>query len=299
MEAVEGLLQLLHQIVEKHGGLKPQIVGHSQGGRIIYAAMQALGPERASQLIHSAVFVAAPLTSGYIALNAIHDGVVWGFNRTLISPSVVATYPSSFSFLPYDEKDAQSAVGGIRDEHRQPVLFDWFNPDDWEKHQIGVFSFKQPISAEFRDHFRHLLTTAKRFARLAHGLDAKPPEELKAAWPPCAVFMADCHPTRNLFVKTEDQKKRGWGLTTDKSKPGDGTVCFQCCTPKHLPHRLYLAKPGTRTNHSDLPSNTEYLARILRNLIAEEAPKAPLRRGSLKVGARNDVETDASSMTPL
>lgn len=226
LENLDLFIKFLKETSAAHGNKKIQVVAHSMGGLITRAAL-AQSPE----LFHSVVFAGVPFNGGVGFLPDVHAGVPVAFNKTILSPEVLFTFPSVYTLFP---------VKGSRIYDGQTeVELDFYNPDDWGKHKLGLFALAL-VSPTQGQHLRLSLKRGKEFRRLV----AKPVN----ANVPVYVVLAKNTPTLARVLRNGPKSTRGYDFDTSPREPGDGRVLERDAIPPDLKHTVLESEEG----HSEL-----------------------------------------------
>ncbi len=196
LENTQKFVEFLETISEQNGDAKVQVVAHSMGGLISFAALN-----RRPDLFHSILFAGVPFGHCISFLEDIHAGTAIGLNRRILSPKVLFTFPSRYSFFPLD-----ATHSGLVEPNGNRITHDWYFADDWERHKLGIFSTVEPsqVPEEQRVHFRNALRRAREFRRL---LVCKKEESFK--YSPIAVLASDTRPTLSTVIRHGPRAVRG------------------------------------------------------------------------------------------
>jgi pimeloyl-ACP methyl ester carboxylesterase len=97
LENLRRLSAFVNEVRTRHAGAQVDMVGHSMGGMLTYAY---LGEH--PEAVRRAAIVGSPLRGGIGFLADLHEGESVGRNRALLSPEVLATFPSVYAFFPSD-----------------------------------------------------------------------------------------------------------------------------------------------------------------------------------------------------
>uniref|UniRef100_A0A6A7G9X6 Uncharacterized protein n=1 Tax=Hirondellea gigas TaxID=1518452 RepID=A0A6A7G9X6_9CRUS len=225
-EAVSKFAEFVRSIHDKHKS-KVQIVAHSMGGMITMGLLHDH-----SDLIHSILFAGTPFGAGVPYLEDLTNGSVLGLNTTLLSPSVLFSFPASFSFFPVSEQDAIDNNSSFKDPSGNHFYVDLYDSNEWIKHKLSIFG--GPVSDTTVQYLQKALDSAKSF-RERYMIFNK-----EIRYPPIAVLAGDAIPTKNyiLLTRTDSETKLDFNIL-DKP-PGDGRIIVpNCMPPKGIPHRAY------------------------------------------------------------
>jgi len=282
-ETVEKFQAFLRDINLRHKS-KVQIVAHSMGGLITLASLQthhgvlvgnAVSPksdkdtiepikgdsstattkeeapscasgneERIIDIVHSLVFAGCPFRTGVGFLRDLMVGVPNGYNHRILSPAVLFTYPSIFTFFPIPENS------NILNEKDELIPIDFYEPNDWLKYKLGIFSkIDKPSEAQIN----HLTNSCARAKLLRSKLVA-----LDISYPPIAVLSSHQHETERRYKMINgeiDFKNVITGKGDDRiinATPADG-----------IPNKEYETKESHGGLLNDLPTITQILSDLL------------------------------------
>lgn len=194
-EAVDQLLTYLQDL-----GTPCQVVGHSMGGLVTYAAMltayQRGGTDLLKRLFHSALFVGTPFLPGNCLLEDSIPGSST-YNKYLDSAAHFSFASLYFIYVLNDDE-----LG---------------NPEFWVKNKVGFFGTLSGDAAttpteQQMEHLCHAIALGKRFQSFV-----KTP--LPEGHPPVAILVGEKHSTK---VST-DLTNPDW-TNNVVCEPGDGRV---------------------------------------------------------------------------
>jgi pimeloyl-ACP methyl ester carboxylesterase len=246
-ESVDNFVAFLTRVRDQHGGAKVQVVAHSMGGLISFAALN-----RRPDLFHSALFAGVPFTPGLSFLMDMHVGTAVGLNKDILNPEVLFTFVSPYSFFPVNPDES-----GLAEQNGTGIRHDWYTLDDWERHKLGVFASRE-VTAEERAHLRNALRRARDFRRLIVFKD-----ESAFQYPPIAVLVNDTRPNLTTVVRDGPQAVRGWDFRTAAREPGDNRVTLpDAMPPEGVPYTVYK----TEREHAGLVNDTRQIVAILDQL---------------------------------
>lgn len=196
-EAVDQLLAYLQDL-----NAPCQVVGHSMGGLVTYAAMltayQRGGTELLNRLFHSALFVGTPFLDGNCLLEDSIPGSST-YNKYLSSE---AHFSFASLYFIYDLKDEELG-----------------DPEFWVKNKVGFFgTLKDAPTEQQMEHLRHAIALGKRFRSFVR-------TPLPEGHPPVAILVGDKHSTK---VST-DLKNPDW-TNNVVCEVGDGRVSLSSGT---------------------------------------------------------------------
>lgn len=115
-ENLDHFVAFLHHVADRHG-VRVQVIGHSMGGLLTFAAIN-----RAPHLFHSALIGGVPFGPGYGYLKDLHVGSPTGYNSLMFSAGVLFTFASSFWTFPLDAQDERRADTGVYRMKPQPAM---------------------------------------------------------------------------------------------------------------------------------------------------------------------------------
>ena len=245
-EAVDAFGQFLRSVSGRHGGQPVQIIAHSNGGLITYAAMVDQ-PE----LVHSIVFAATPFGGGIGRLEDLQLGLKTGWNRSITSPEVMQSFVTTFAFFPLPNESSQ-----VFAENGQTLPLDWYDLAAWQEHRLGPLRPGATVGPADIEHLRNVLRVTKAFReRLASPV---------SSCPPIAIIASDSTPTL-AAVRREPGAALGWNFDVCEREPGDGCVRFSSCLPPEgMTFKLYK----TLHQHSQVLSDVDTLGCALDDLCA-------------------------------
>lgn len=243
-------VEFLETISEQNGDAKVQVVAHSMGGLISFAALN-----QRPDLFHSVLFAGVPFGHSVSFLDDMHAGTATGLNRRILSPNVLFTFPSRYCFFPVDAQQS-----GLVELDGNRITHDWYSANDWERHKLGIFGAvdSSQVTEEQRSHLRNALRRARDFRRL---LVCKKEESFK--YPPIAVLASDTRLTLSTVIRHGPHAVRGWDFQTAPREPGDGRVEFaKAMPPEGVPYTVHK----TVREHGELLKDTGQVWAILERL---------------------------------
>jgi pimeloyl-ACP methyl ester carboxylesterase len=215
LETLDKFLVCLRHVQATHQE-KVRVVAHSMGGLVALAALHA-----EPQAIRDVVFAGVPFVGGIGFLKDIHAGVATGLNKAVLSPQVIYTHPSVYTFFPL-------GGDGLITPRGEPIPVDFFAPAAWETLGLGMFAPGRLAAAgttatEVKTFLSHALPRARSFReRLA-------PQ--KMVYPPILAVTGHCHPTLMQMVRNGPKSCAGWDFETAPQDKGDGRVAVQNAVP--------------------------------------------------------------------
>jgi len=239
METLQQFEKFIEGVIAQHPGQKVQVVAHSMGGLITLALLN-----QRTELFHSAVFVGVPFSGGIGFLLDMHHGTSVGLNRRILSPQVLATFPSVYSLFPLTGE-------GLVDAEGAKISMDFFSVTDWKREQLGVFHPDFGGGHGYEEFLRTALERVKRFRQMLA------PQHKK--YPPVWVVNSNTRPTLDVLVKKGPKSVRGWDFETAKSEPGDGRICEKhSFPPQGIPYQVVHSS----AEHSTLLNDPEIIQRF-------------------------------------
>eukprot|EP00804_Cyclotella_cryptica_P009613 CCRYP_006317-RA/>CCRYP_006317-RA protein AED:0.24 eAED:0.24 QI:574/1/1/1/1/1/2/440/746 len=285
----------LHEFCETSFPNQPvQILAHSLGGLMTFAAMRS-HPEKYSP---GAVVVGVPFETGIQYLQDLHKGYYTELDRCRqFLPEAQFTMSSHWSFFPISKKRLEDRfvdvtnctsanteqklkfeadVSGIGKTGAtfQPKVeganayFDFYNPDEWEQMQLGVFGpeYDDKLTDDerqaYRNHMRTQMAAAKDWRRQVLGEDENVDNESELVndtsgnalsrninFPPFVACASDKIPTVNQILRRKKQQsstkntnartrkgrstRNAWeyDYINGRSVPGDGRIDFDKAFP--------------------------------------------------------------------
>lgn len=234
-EAVDQLLAHLEAL-----GAPCQVVGHSMGGLVTYAAMltayQRGGAELLGRLFHSALFVGTPFLPG----NCLLEDSVPGsstYNKYLDS---AAHFSFASLYFIYELKDDELG-----------------DPEFWVKNKVGFFGTLKDgcaITEQQMDHLRHAIALGKRFQAFSR-------TPLPEGHPPVAILVGDKLTTK---VST-DLRNPDWANNVT-CEVGDGRVTLASGTGIPAGVKVAHVFKSDKVHHelmNDIPVVSEAIQSLL------------------------------------
>jgi pimeloyl-ACP methyl ester carboxylesterase len=250
LETTDAFLKFLNIVNERHGAAKVQVVAHSMGGLITFAALN-----RRPDLFHSVLFAGVPFGHALSFLEDMHAGTSTGMNKRILSARVLFTCASPYCFFPSSRVES-----GLTEQNGSPISHDWYSTDDWERSKLGIFATPQTeeITDVMRSHLRNALAHARVFRSMLV-CQSEPPFQ----YPPIAVLASDLHPTLSTVVRNGPRAVKGWDFRTGSREPGDGRVLLSnAVPPEGVPYTLHKS----RHEHGALLRDTSQVFKILTEL---------------------------------
>ena len=230
-----------------------QLVGHSFGGLIAYAAMR----DHPEKFKPGLVLVGVPFGTGIQYLQDLHRGYYTELNRCRqFLPETQFTMSSHWIFFPTSNVEQEvslvdvtnrtevtfnantSSIGkSIRDfrpaTNGTNVEINFYSVRDWEQHRLGVFGMDH-IHYEkielYRKHMNIQLNAAKEFRQRYLSID-------QASLPPLIVCASDSEPTINQILRrTLNDGSMEYDYVSGRSVPGDGRIYFDAAFPPSTTH---------------------------------------------------------------
>jgi pimeloyl-ACP methyl ester carboxylesterase len=217
-ETLAAFLRFLEGIKARHGGAKVRVIGHSMGGLLTMAAVNAR-----PDLVAKAVIAGSPLAGGIGFLPDLTDGDDTGLNHALLAPPVLATFPSVFCFFPLEGGGLVGPSGG-------PLPVDFYDAGSWERLKLGPYA-SGAAPAGYGAFLRDALARAKEFrGRLAPA---------KVAYPPLLIVAGNAVPTLSEARQGGPKARHGWDFASERAVPGDGRVAYEHALPAPgIPYRV-------------------------------------------------------------
>lgn len=231
---------------EKFPGRPVQVLAHSMGGLIAFAAMR----RRPEKFAPGGVFAGVPFGTGTQYLQDLHRGYYTELDRCRqFLPAAQMSFSSHACFFPVDAEEAAdllvdvtarekdggvdfvadtSAIGKPSTEFRPTVEgdavdMDYYDPDEWERLEMGVFDPTLELDAEtkkaYKNHLRLSMEKGRRFRETAlrpYGGEAE-------TLPPLTVCATDKFATVNQILRRK-KKPLPISINTSNSKKVRNTV---------------------------------------------------------------------------
>jgi pimeloyl-ACP methyl ester carboxylesterase len=220
LESLELFSQFIERVRKENKGAKIKLVAHSMGGTIGLAYLNQ-HPEYFS----SATFAGSPFSGGIAFLRDLQQGTATGLNHKILSPEVLLTYPTSYSFFALDGR-------GLVESDGTPIPMDFYSLKQLKEKKVAIFasqlnaenSHNNLLSSKELDTFLETtLKRAKTFRMLM-----KP---LRKKYPPILVITSKDWSTLDLMVRNGPKSILGWDFETGKKTKGDGLVAAKDAIP--------------------------------------------------------------------
>jgi pimeloyl-ACP methyl ester carboxylesterase len=226
--AVLELDALVKQLRER-GVPKITLAAHSMGGLVAlyYLAYGTQDPESAelnwagAALVNQAGFFGTPFGGVMSILRNMQHGTGYPWNKRMLLPGTVASFPASYQLLPMSEARFFRPDGS-------ELTLDLANPNLWAKHQLGLYREAPAGSLPAREQYtRRQVTRAAAFHRRLAKVKA-PPASLKffnavgIGRPTLASGYLD-EKRGEILLRPEEVEARGLSFGPLESD-GDGTV---------------------------------------------------------------------------
>jgi pimeloyl-ACP methyl ester carboxylesterase len=226
--------------VKSKNNLPIVLVGHSNGGLL---AMSTLNKN--PELVNKVVFVGTPFSGGVGFLEDLMIGVNTGINSKIVSPCVVQSFESIYSFFPRENSFDTKEV--LFDENRNVVQNKFYDANFWKTYNLGTYSVGSPCANEPISDLQQRLNKALKFKE---SLDTK--KEIK--YPPVLVVRAENKGTiRRVFGRKMNEGWR-WKILEGERVLGDGRVTNEnALPPPGIPFSLYVST----AEHSELLNDKE------------------------------------------
>lgn len=234
----------------RYGETKIGIVGHSMGGMLTLAVLN-----KHPDWFDRVVFAGVPFRGGIGHLDNLRDGTPIGSNAELLTPPVLFSHPSVFSFYPsgqaWENRDATLGADG------KVALINFYSEEVWERYRFGPYAPENAGwfsgSPEQRAHFTMLLERGRLFRR------SMTPQR-GAQYPPALVLMSKDHPTiARIVLRERDDTNAATWQHDPKREPGDSTVLYtDALPPEPIPYEVHL----TQNEHSYLLNDPTAQRRI-------------------------------------
>jgi len=250
-ESAELFEKFLDEIYLRYGKKRIQIVAHSMGGMITLAVWN-----RRPELIDRVVFAGVPFRGGVGYLEKMMIGVPISLNKSLLTPHVLFTHTSVYSFYPAGQSFESTDV--IEDESGKPLAINFYDPEAWRKNGFGPFARENSEWAGSANptFLSHALQRCLVFRK-----QMLPRSEVR--YHEALVITSKSFPTlaRARRVQTADSIPR-WDFKTTR-EPGDGSVLYRhALPPEPIPHSIFLSE----FSHSYLLNDEKVQNRVLEFL---------------------------------
>jgi pimeloyl-ACP methyl ester carboxylesterase len=231
-ETVQHFEQFLESVKARYAGQRPMVVAHSMGG-LITLALQNRRPD----LIDRVVYVGVPFRGGIGYLDNMYLGTPTGLNGALLSPAVLFSLPSVYSFYPGGLPFESPMVA--EDEAGQPLALNFFAAATWKENGFGPYApqnrgWAQQSASE--DAF--LAKVLERALAFRQQLQPPPGQTYR----PALVVSSQRHPTlarmRRIAPAAGEAVPR-WDFDGVAKQPGDDSVPYRdAMPPQPIPHAV-------------------------------------------------------------
>jgi pimeloyl-ACP methyl ester carboxylesterase len=222
-ESSERLTDFVRTVRKQHGGGPVRIVAHSNGGLVTLHALHE-GMEGVEHIL----FAGVPFAGGVGFLEDMHTGTASGLNKKVLSPAVVATFPSVYAFFP---------LHGARltDETGHDLGIDMLQAKSWREHRLGLYQHPHRIGEDFDRFLEETLARARRFReRLVKRI---------SAYPRIDVLVGGGHPTLAAIARKPGRHAPEWDVRNGAKEDGDGRVCtVHAVPPEGIPFERHESK---------------------------------------------------------
>ncbi len=218
----------------KHPDSKVNVAAHSMGGLIAWALML-----KHPDWFERIVYVGVPFKGGVGFLQDLHVGESTGLNSKILSPEVLATFPSVYVLFTEEGE-------GLVDANGKNVPVNFYSSRDWDRLKMGVMP--KPVN------FAESLSSAKEFRKQLK-LPAFSVRAKRILWPEITVVAGDSIPTLSAIVKDGPKAVRGWDFETRVNGKGDGRITFgYALPPQEVPYEVMKlnAAHADQMNHPDV-----------------------------------------------
>jgi len=275
---------------------KVQILAHSMGGLMSFACMRK-HPEKYEP---GAVVVGVPFDTGTQYLQDLHKGYYTELDRCRqFKPESQFTMSSHWAFFPISKKQSEdrlvdvtnsddivkfdadkSGIGLIAPLQPNSVqgenaYFDYYNPDEWERLQLGIFGpeYDDKVSDEervtYKAHMKIQMDAAKQWRKDTFREDEGEEDDVTREpvvdpnFPPFVACQSNTIPIVNQYLRrkrkvisqnTVTRKGRHpfneweYDYINGRSVPGDGRIDYDgSFPPSFVSHkRITLGSPHTK-----------------------------------------------------
>jgi pimeloyl-ACP methyl ester carboxylesterase len=292
---------------DAHPDQPVQVIGHSLGGLIAYAAMR----KHPDKFKPGLTLVGVPFGTGIQYLQDMHRGYYTELKRCRqFLPETQFTMSSHWVFFPGSDEERldslvdvtsnmttvnfvpdTSAIGQAVGEFRKAVQGDIVNIDfyslqEWENHRLGIFGMQDMHKdrlALYRNHMDIQLKAAKEFRQRYLSTD-------QPNLPPLVVCASDSVPTINQILRrTSLDGSYEYDYVSGRSVPGDGRVYFDAAFPPSTTHHsvvrlqsMHAKQLLWETKGGDLGSIWQQVVAQLHNYESEK-PLSSMATAQTKV----------------
>jgi len=245
LESVDAFIKFLEATKAKYGNLKVNVIAHSMGGLITLTALN-----RRPDLFERVVFVAVPFIGGIGLMPELHAGRSTGWNRSILSPPTLITFPSFLSVFPLQ-------CDRLLDKNNKTIAVDLYDSSDWQRLKLGPFATSIP-SESFQKFFAEALTRAKTFQQ---GI-----VKTAITYPPILAVAGSGFKTTTYMIQDGPEAELGWDFETAPTKNGDGLVSLTNVRPPAGIEHAYLE---IKSDHLGVLTAPETI-RAMRKFLAIE-----------------------------
>ncbi len=233
-ETVEAFTEFLRKLPEP-----ARVVAHSMGGLITLAVLN-----RNPELFHSVVFAGVPFAGGIGFLLDLHAGTSVGLNGKILSPLVLASFPSVYTLFP-EKSEALVEAGG------KVLTMDFYDAGQWRDKKLGQFAEGRATPDTFAAFLAEALARGKEFRSWLTPRAGK--------YPPVLVVNGKSFPTLAKAVAGGSKAVAGWDFESAPKEPGDGRVLeAHSLPPAGIPFEVF----SSSMEHSDLLNDPAVVERI-------------------------------------
>eukprot|EP00123_Amoebidium_parasiticum_P006185 comp17205_c0_seq1/m.16142 comp17205_c0_seq1/g.16142 ORF comp17205_c0_seq1/g.16142 comp17205_c0_seq1/m.16142 type:complete len:367 (-) comp17205_c0_seq1:9-1109(-) len=242
------------------GTSRVQVLAHSMGGLITFSLLN-----RRPDLFHSIVFAGVPFSPEANFLQDMTHGSAAGLNKSLLSANAHFTWTSTYTLFPLASQHQLLVVDG----DGKSLDVDFMNPDDWVKHNMGIFNRDLTTNPPTDQELNHLERAIERAKRFRESL-ARP--DLHPQYPPLAVLSGHGRLAMIIAVRKMDGPKVIYNFTSGRHADGDGRVSTtgSQTLPGNPPYKLYT----TIDSHGSLLNNPDLVKTMLSDLGEEVLKRA-------------------------
>lgn len=232
---------------------KIDIIAHSMGGLIACYVLRYGKNNLKSQqeewglapLLNKIIFAATPFRGTIRALYDIRYGAKIGWNRSLLAPKTMCTFPSAYYLLP-SYQGAFTVNGQTGSKERS--LFDI---NTWEQHQLSFLNQDIPDQAIKKNRLAYLqncLLSGKKFTDLLHANSkTKPFSDTNIR-----LISSDSHESLSKIEIAQNPTELRWQYAK-----GDGSISTTAMQPPELFSLFATQKYLTNAEHSRMFANKD------------------------------------------
>lgn len=220
-ESAARLAEFVKDVRGRHASQTIDIVAHSMGGLVTLAALHD-GLDGIGQVI----FAGSPFRGGVGFLDDMHAGTRTGLNGAVLSPAVLATFPSVYTFFPLHGARLLDADGNAME-------VDLYRAETWREQRLGIYQNANWVPAGFETFLQETLARARAFRERL--------ETVRSSYPHIKALVGISHPTL-VAIRQKSESGMTWDVRGGERDAGDGRVCaVHALPPEGIPFERYTS----------------------------------------------------------